>query len=245
MKTAFKILCACVLSASVSFAQDDYADGANYYSAEDPNAPEETIDEGSSYSTGAANASSDEWAGFDYESAGLTQWEFQQAKESGMSRDKLTQLTELGVRPSEYLQEPWKRLGVSEEAWLSDRESGLEDSDIDRTYRNRAGEQGTAYLSAVIPSLYQWKHEESVKAIWMDALWVIGVGGLTYFAVNSDEYDNTWVYWLIPVLGAHIWSFADAFFDTQWANNPDANRFSLGVGPNLDRGIAGILQVRF
>ncbi len=243
MNTAFKTLCVCLFSASVLFAQDGFADGANYYSAEDPEAPEATLDD--SYSAGNATASGDEWAGFDYENAGLTQWEFQQAKESGMSRDKLTQLTELGVRPTEYIQEPWKRLGVSEEAWLAERASGLEDSDIDRTYRNHAGEQSSAYLSAVIPSLYQWKHDETVKAIWMDALWVVGVGGLTYFAINSDEYDNTWVYWLIPVLGAHIWSFADAFFDTQWANNPDANRFSLGVGPNLNNGVAGILQVRF
>ena len=138
MKTAFKILCASIFAASVSFAQDDFEnydaegegatyyapaaedDGANYYSADDENAPEETV-------AGSANSSSDEWAGFDYENAGLTQWEFQQAKESRMSRDKLTQLTELGVRPSEYNQEPWKRLGVSEEDWLSSRARGLED----------------------------------------------------------------------------------------------------------------------
>ncbi len=257
MKIAFKILCACLFVATASFAQDDFetyssengntsyyapaedTEGANYYSADDPNAPEATSD------VGTLNASSSEWAGFDYEAVGLTQWEFQQAKESGMSRDKLTQLTELGVRPSEYLQEPWKRLGVTEESWLGERANGLEDSDIDRTYRNHAGEQNYAYISLAIPSFYQWKHEETVKAIWMDALWVVGVAGLTYFAINSDNYDNTWVYWLIPVLGAHVWSFADAFFGTQWSNNPDANRFSLGIGPNLDRGVAGILQLRF
>ena len=253
MKTAFKTFCACLFAISVSFAQDDFDNynsegessesGAAYYSADDPNAPAETVD--NDYQAGSANSSNDEWAGFDYEAAGLTQWEFQHAKENGISRDKLTQLTELGVRPSEYTQEPWKRLGVSESDWLASRARGLEDSDIDRTYRNHSGEQGTAYLSALIPSLYQWKHEETIKAIWMDALWVVGVGGLTYFALNKDEYDNTWIYWLIPILGAHGWSFADAFFDTQWANNPDADRFSMGIGPSLNRGVAGMLQVRF
>ena len=191
MKTTFKIFCAFLFAVSVSFAQDDF----DNYAADDTT--EEAVED--SYSAGSANSSDSEWAGFDYESAGLTQWEFQQAKENGVSRDKLTQLTELGIRPSEYLQEPWKRLGVSEEDWLSSRAKGLEDSDIDRTYRNHSGEQNIAYLSALVPSLYQWKHDETVKAIWMDALWVVGVAGLTYFAVNSDEYDNTWVYWLIPV----------------------------------------------
>ena len=237
MKTTFKIFCAFLFAVSVSFAQDDF----DNYAADDTT--EEAVED--SYSAGSANSSDSEWAGFDYERAGLTQWEFQQAKENNLSRDKLTQLTELGIRPSEYLQEPWKRLGVSEEDWLSSRAKGLEDSDIDRTYRNHSGEQNIAYLSALVPSLYQWKHDETVKAIWMDALWVVGVAGLTYFAVNSDEYDNTWVYWLIPVLGAHIWSFADAFFNTQWANNPDADRFSMGVGPSLNRGVAGVLQIRF
>lgn len=242
MNTAFKTLCACLFASSVLLAQDDY--GYNSYESSEETASE-TIEDGAIYTAGSATASSDEWTGFDYEAAGLTQWEFQQAKENGITRDKLTQLTELGIRPSEYIQEPWKRLGVSEEAWIEDRSKGLEDSDIDRTYRNHAGEQSYAYLSLLVPSLYQWKHEQTVKAIWMDALWVVGVGGLTYFAINSDDYDNTWVYWLIPVLGAHIWSFADAFFDTQWSNNPDANRFSLGVGPSLNRGVAGVLQMRF
>ena len=49
-----------------------------------------------------------------YEEMGLTQWEFQQAKEEGISREKLTHLVELGVRLSEYLQRPWEKLGVSE-----------------------------------------------------------------------------------------------------------------------------------
>ena len=49
----------------------------------------------------------------------------------------------------------------------------------------------------------------------------------------------------IPVIGAHIWSFADAFFGTQWANNPDANRFSFGILPTPDNGVASMLQVKF
>ncbi|WP_295682900.1 hypothetical protein [uncultured Fibrobacter sp.] len=191
---------------------------------------------------GTAKASGDEWEGFRYEEMGLTQWEFQQAKEEGVTREKLTHLVELGIRPSEYLQKPWMRLGVTEEQWLSQRSEGLEDADIDRSYRNRSGDQGYAYMSLLIPSLYQWKVGHTSKAIWIDALWVAGVGATAYMLV--DKQDN-WFYFLIPVVGAHIWSFADAFFSTQWANNPDANRFSFGILPTPDKGVASMLQVKF
>ena len=191
---------------------------------------------------GEAKASGDEWEGFRYEEMGLTQWEFQQAKEEGVTREKLTHLVELGIRPSEYLQKPWVRLGVTEEQWLSQRSQGLEDADIDRSYRNRSGDQGYAYLSLLIPSLYQWKVDHTSKAIWIDALWIAGVGATAYMAYDKN---TNWFYFLIPVVGAHIWSFADAFFSTQWANNPDANRFSFGIIPTPDKGVASMLQMKF
>ena len=173
---------------------------------------------------------------------GLTQWEFQQAKQEGISRDKLTNLVEMGIRPSEYLQKPWEKLGVSEQEWISQRSGGLEDADIDRSYRNRSGDQGYAYLSLLIPSLYQWHKDESMKAIWMDALWGVSVGATVYLAVDGN---SAWWYGLIFVAGAHIWSFADAFFSTQWDSNPDANRFSYGILPTPDKGVAGFFNVKF
>lgn len=191
---------------------------------------------------GEATASSDEWAGFNYEEIGLTQWEFQQAKKEGLSRDKLTHLVETGVRPSEYLQKPWEKLGVSEEEWLNQRTGGMEDADIDRSYRNHSGDQQYAYLSLLLPSLYQWKTDQSMKAIWMDALEVVGIGVTVYLAADGA---SDWWYGLLAVVGAHIWSFADAFFSTQWENNPDANRFSYGILPTPDQGVVGFFGVKF
>lgn len=191
---------------------------------------------------GEATASSDEWAGFNYEEIGLTQWEFQQAKKEGLTRDKLTHLVETGVRPSEYLQKPWEKLGVSEEEWLNQRTGGMEDADIDRSYRNHSGDQQYAYLSLLLPSLYQWKTDQSMKAIWMDALEVVGIGVTVYLAADGA---SDWWYGLLAVAGAHIWSFADAFFSTQWENNPDANRFSYGILPTPDQGVVGFFGVKF
>jgi hypothetical protein len=77
----------------------------------------------------------------------------------------------------------------------------------------------------------------------MDALWVGGVGTLAYLAATEDT--NVWMYALIPVIGAHVWSFIDAFFGTQWDNNPDANRFSFGITPTKDQGVASMFLMRF
>ena len=160
-----------------------------------------SADEESDSSVGSATASGDQWEGFKYEEMGLTQWEFQQAKEEGISREKLTHLVELGVRLSEYLQRPWEKLGVSEDQWLDERSAGMEDADIDRSYRNHSGDQAYAYVSLFLPSFYQWKTDKTMKAIWMDALWVGGVGATVYMASSGS---SNWFYFLLPVVGAHI-----------------------------------------
>jgi hypothetical protein len=201
-----------------------------------------SADEESDDSVGSATASGDQWEGFKYEEMGLTQWEFQQAKEEGISREKLTHLVELGVRLSEYLQRPWEKLGVSEDQWLDERSAGMEDADIDRSYRNRSGDQAYAYVSLFLPSFYQWKTDKTMKAIWMDALWVTSVGVTAYLYVDGS---SAWWYGLLGVAAAHIWSFADAFFGTQWDSNPDANRFSFGILPTPEKGVLGAFQVKF
>ena len=228
--------------AFAQFDDDESSDASDESSYSADESADDSADEESDDSVGSATASGDQWEGFKYEEMGLTQWEFQQAKEEGISRDKLTRLVELGVRISEYLQKPWNKLGVSEDDWLAQRSQGMEDADIDRSYRNKSGNQGAAYLSLLLPSYYQWKMDQSTKAIWIDVLWVASVGATTYLAVSGN---NAWWYGLIVVAGAHIWSFADAFFGTQWDSNPDANRFSYGVLPTPEKGVLGFFNVKF
>ncbi|MBQ1824978.1 MAG: hypothetical protein II121_07560 [Fibrobacter sp.] len=248
MKNWFKILSTLLVASSMAFAQFGYDDEDASDSAEETSysyGNDESADEdeaSSEANVGKAKASGDEWEGFRYEEMGLTQWEFQQIKEAGISRDKLTRIVELGVRPSEYLQKPWEKMKISEEAWLAQRSEGMEDADIDRSYRNHHGDQSYAYLSLLVPSLYQWKKGDLVKATFIDAVWIAGVATTVYLKIDKN---SSWFYALIPVIGAHIYSFADAFFGTQWDSNPDANRFSFGVLPTPDKGVAGILQMKF
>jgi hypothetical protein len=81
-----------------------------------------------------------------------------------------------------------------------------------------------------------------MKAIWMDVLWGVSAGATVYLFVDGN---SAWWYGLLFVAGAHIWSFADAFFGTQWDSNPDANRFSFGILPTPDKGVLGAFQVKF
>ena len=194
-----KIGLAVFLTGTMAFAQfddepsgDDESTEQSYSYGDDESAPSESEEATESESpAGEAKASADEWEGFRYEDLGLTQWEFQQAKEEGLTRDKLTRLVELGVRISEYLQKPWNKLGVSEEDWLSQRSEGLEDADIDRSYRHRSGNQSYAYLSLLVPSLYQWKTSQSMKGIWMDVLWGASVGATVYLYVDGIKDSTT------------------------------------------------------
>ena len=239
-----KILSTVLLCGSIAFAQfDDESSEDSYSYGESSEASDDAFaNDSDDANVGEAKASGDEWQGFNYEEMGLTQWEFQQAKQEGITRAKLTSLVEMGVRPSEYLQKPWEKLGVSEEDWLAQRSGGLEDADIDRSYRNKSGNQGYAYVSLLVPSFYQWKTNQSMKGIWMDVLWSVSVGATVYLAVDGS---NAWWYGLLFVAGAHIWSFADAFFGTQWDSNPDANRFSFGILPTPEKGVLGAFQVKF
>ncbi len=186
----------------------------------------------------------DEWADFDYEHAGLSQTEFQNVKESGMSKDKLLHLLEIGIRPSVYLKEPWKDLGVSEAEWLEQREGGMEDSEIDRTYKNQAGSQGFAYLSILLPSLYQWSTDQVVKAVAMNVLEASAIG-LTVFLATNGSTDGQWTWGLGAIAVVHIWSFADAILTSQWDNNPDARNFSWGIMPTGKDSFAAAATFRF
>lgn len=188
-------------------------------------------------------AASHQWDNISHEELGLSQWEFQQVKQSSLTRNKLLELLEIGVRPAEYLQSPWEQLGVTEEQWIGERGKGLEDNDIDRSYRNNASNQSYAYWSLVVPSLYQWKVGKKTEAISMNILWGVSVGATTYLALTSKNKEFAYV--LPLVVGIHIWSFADGLLETQWETNPDANRFSLGVLPTFDGGWAGLFQWRF
>ena len=198
------------------------------------------------FSMSFAQSDDDEWADFDYQHAGLSQVEFQKVKESGMTKKKLLHLLEIGVRPGTYLQEPWNDLGVSESEWLEQRASGMEDADIDRTYKNNTGNQGAAYLSLLLPSYYQWITDDMATAIAINVLWVSAVGITVFLKKEDTGGENSWVLYGLPlVLAVHAWSFIDALVATQWDSNPTAKSFSWGIVPTGNKSFVAGATLRF
>jgi hypothetical protein len=196
------------------------------------------------FSVSFAQFEDDEWADFDYQHAGLSQIEFQNIKESGMSKEKLLHLLEIGVRPGVYLKEPWKDLGVSEKEWLEQRAEGMDDADIDRTYKNYSGNQSLAYLSFLLPSLYQWNMDEMAKAIAMNVLEASFIGLTVFLYIKGDA--NNWVQIGVPCIAAvHLWSGIDALLATQWDSNPGAKTFSWGIIPTGKKGFTAAAALRF
>ena len=193
------------------------------------------------FSISFAQPEDDEWADFDYQHVGLSQTEFQGLKEAGMSKEKLMYLLEIGIRPLDYLKEPWKDLGVSEEEWLKERTGGMEDSDIDRTYKYQSGNQGIAYLSFLVPSLYQWSEGKIAYAITMDILWLTFVPVTIFVFEGKDR-----IQFGLPLIAAvHLWSGAHAVLSTLWDNNPDARNFSWGIMPTGKGSFATFATFRF
>jgi len=186
-----------------------------------------------------------EWADFDYQHAGLTQTEFQNVKESGMSKEKLLHLLEIGVRPADYLKEPWKKLGVTEKEWLAERAGGMDDSDIDRTYSSRSGDQWLAHLSLLVPSLYQWHTDQLAKAIAIDVAYVSAWASFFYLRKSSVGDEKLWTYGLIAVGAVHLYSWIDAIVSTLWDSNPDARNFSFGIMPTGKNSLAAAAALRF
>lgn len=159
------------------------------------------------------------WMGFDYQEMGLTQIEYQKVKESGMNREKLTHLLEIGIYPKEYFNQPWLKLGVDENVWLEERSEGLSDEDIDRSYDLATQGDQWAWSSLIIPSYYQWKTRQTHQALAIN-IWTLGTLGswVSFKAQNFTKGRDTMLY--LSLLG-NLYSFLSGIIDNKQAIDPN------------------------
>ncbi len=182
----------------------------------------------------------DEWYGFDYKEAGISNTEFELVKERGMSRKELEMLLEYGIMPSEYYSEPWKKLGVSKTEWLNSKKAGMEDDDMDRRVYTQSKFNYMPIVSFVLPGFYQFKTD---RYKFGGALSGIAATSLLLTFLHQEETQSSTeadpeysIYPIYPIIVLLCMgtSAVDAYLGTRYHDNQGAARFSFNLSPNLE-----------
>lgn len=188
-------------------------------------------------------AFADEWDNTSAEDMGISQEEFQKVKESGMSKSKFLKLLEVGISPNEYFSEPWKKLGVTEDHWLTEKKGGMADDDIDRSYRKQDANNMTPFISFILPGYYQYKTNKTIFGATLSTLAVSGIA-LTFLHKNKES-KGIYPFYPILALGAMFTSAGHAFMGTRYLDNQEAGRFSWNLGVNGFGGPSALLSLSF
>ncbi len=183
----------------------------------------------------------EDWGSTTAEELGITQAEFTKVKSTGMPKSKLLKLLEIGVRPNQYFGEPWKKLGVTEAYWLSQRKLGMEDDDVNTSFRKQQSGDLTPFIAFVLPGYYHYQTKRYYTGALLSTM---AVGGVALLAVDHGK--NVPIAVPIALLATSmIWSAADAFIHTRFSDNQEAKRFSLNLAPTPHQGGEIQLALRF
>ncbi len=184
-----------------------------------------------------------EWENTTAEDMGISQEEFQKVKESGMSKSKFLKLLEVGISPNEYFSEPWKKLGVTEDHWITEKKAGMADDDIDRSYRKQDANNMTPFLSFILPGFYEYKTHKPIFGAALSTIAVAGIA-LTFLHQNKDTH-SIYPFYPIAALAAMFTSAGDAYIGTRYVDNQEAGRFSWNLGLNTQGGPSALLSLHF
>ncbi len=182
-----------------------------------------------------------EWDGVKPDELGITTSEFEMVKAKGISKQKLMELLEIGILPSEYFSEPWKKLGVTESHWYAEKKAGMADDDIDQSYRRQETNNFDPAISLFLPGYFQYKTGRPLYGATLTSIFILGT---TLTFVHKDATDNIIPAYPIFAVAAMFWSFGDALMATRYGDNPEAKRYSIFT--NLAPGQASaILHYQF
>lgn len=191
---------------------------------------------------GMAQANPHEWDNTTPEELGITNSEFDMVKKHGMSKSRLLQLLEIGILPSEYFSEPWKKLGVTESHWIAEKEAGMSDEDIDQSYRRQESGNFDPVITFFLPGFYQYKTSQTWHGAALTATFLAG-GALTF--LHTDKTGSVYPTYPIAAFVAMIWSAGDAYMGTRFTDNPEAGRFSWNLGLMEAEGVAAAFRMKF
>lgn len=111
---------------------------------------------------------------------GMSQAEWQQYKESGLTISQLEHLLECGIAMSEYSSRPWLSLGISEKDWIAERCKGMVDEDI-QAFHEREENDYSVILAFALPGSHHWRTHSYGTAAALSSAFILSVS--LYFAL--------------------------------------------------------------
>lgn len=169
----------------------------------------------------------------EYKRLGLTQKEWSQYKQSGMSKRKLKKLLSAGISLSEYFKKPWIKVGISEDEWVRLCRKGLTREEIAMRSEKAEYEGGIVLISFFLPGYGHFKMKETGLGFFFSGGAVVS-GGLVVvgLANNNGGVAKLRPLFIGMLLTDMIVSAADVWRKTKFDDNPDLRRFSIYTGAN-------------
>jgi len=111
---------------------------------------------------------------------GMSQAEWQQFKESGLSITQLEKLLECGISMGEYSSRPWLSIGVQEKDWIAERCKGLVDEDI-QAFNERGESDYSVLIAFALPGSHHWLKKSYPAAMGLSSVFALSL--TLYFAL--------------------------------------------------------------
>jgi hypothetical protein len=160
-----------------------------------------------------------------WEQYGISQTEWKIIQDKNISIEKLKEILAAGISVSEYAEQPWKNLSLSEHAWITKRRNGMTSYDIEVEQQIKQREwkgdnRGTMQaeigafsgnrdlvLSFVLPGYEQLRHGQKVRGRVMSGLAVGALAACVIGSFAQGYFEGIPLYFvLVPDM---FWSMID------------------------------------
>jgi hypothetical protein len=160
-----------------------------------------------------------------WEKYGLSQTEWKMIQDNKISLDKVQELLQTGISIGEYVQEPWKKVSMTEGDWIEKRRSGFTTYDIElekktnNRFSNKDGDSTASseassfsspknqLISFVLPGAQQLRFKETSKGMIMVGLAIASLAGCIIGSIAQDNFEARPLYCVL--LPDMFWSFID------------------------------------
>jgi hypothetical protein len=175
--------------------------------------------------TGVSGAPRETREGFGKIALASAEWEY--VDDARLTADKLQEIVNAGVLPSEYFRYPWLGYRISEKEWLAKRRHGVLKGDGD-VVREISSKEWAVVQNFFFPGLHQYRRKQGFKGFIMTS---VALGSLALYALHKEPgktaiYGFDYPAYLLVLAADQLWSSIDIGVQIHRELNPAANRFT-------------------